>query len=148
MRWLESPDLSAVLIAFFAMLGTVMGGGTITQLLGRKKTATEKPPEFAEVKGAIVSSKDIDRMVLSLDAFTAAAIGMTHSINTDVEAKKALTKSLTALIEAHGGNLDTIRANTAAANAVATEAHDLRASIDDLSKELEFQSRMKGRRDE
>lgn len=154
MRWLESPDLSAVLIAFFAMLGTVMGGGTITQLLGRKKAATEKPPEFAEVKGAIISDRAVDRIVQSFDGVTTSSTMLKTSIDRDVEAKQAMTKALAALtvmmermMEAHGGNLDTIRANTAAANAVATEAHDLRASIDDLSKELEFQSRMKGRRE-
>ena len=155
MRWLESPDLSAVLIAFFAMLGTVMGGGTITQLLGRKKAPTEKPPEYAEVKGAIISDRAVDRIVQSFDGVTAASTMLKSAIDRDVEAKQAMTKALAALtvmmermMEAHGGNLDTIRANTVAANAVATEAHDLRASIDDLSKELEFQSRMKGRRDE
>lgn len=154
MRWLESPDLSAVLIAFFAMLGTVMGGGTITQLLGRKKAAQDKPAEFAEVKGAIISDKAVERIVQSFDGVTAAATMLKTAIDRDVEAKQALTKALTAsaamaerAMEAGGGNLDVIRANTQAANAVATEAHDLRASIDDLSKELEFQSRMNGRRD-
>ena len=145
MRWLESPDLSAVLIAFFAMLGTVMGGGTITQLLGRKKAATEKPAEFAEIRGALISDKAAERVVQSSDAFTAAATMMKISIDRDVEAKQALTKALLAMIDANAGNLDVIRANTAAANAVAERAHDLRDVIEDLAKELEIQSRLKGR---
>ena len=145
MRWLESPDLSAVLIAFFAMLGTVMGGGTITQLLGRKKAATEKPAEFAEIRGALISDKAAERVVQSSDAFTAAATMMKISIDRDVEAKQALTKALLAMIDANAGNLDVIRANTAAANAVAERAHDLRDVIGDLAKELEIQSRLKGR---
>lgn len=145
MRWLESPDLSGVLIAFFAMLGTVMGGGTITQLLGRKKAQPEKPAEFAEIKGALISDKAAERVVQSSDAFTAAATMMKTSIDRDVEAKQALTKALLAMIDANAGNLDVIRANTAAANAVAEQAHELRDVIGDLAKELEIQSRLKGR---
>ena len=144
MRWLEGTELAPIITAFLTMLGTILGGGTIVQLLrgGSKKPMPGET--FAEVKGAIVSSKDIDRMVLSLDAFTAAAIGMTHSINTDVEAKKALTKALTALIEAHGGNLEIIRSNTNAANSVAREANELRDVIGDLATEMKIASRTKG----
>lgn len=95
MRWLESPDLSAALIAFFAMLGTILGGGTVTQMLNRKKNPANPPPEFAEVKGALISDKAAERVIQSSDAFTAAATMLKTAIDRDVEAKNALTKALT-----------------------------------------------------
>lgn len=154
MRWLESPDLSAALIAFFAMLGTILGGGTVTQMLNRKKNPANPPPEFAEVKGAIISDKAVDRIVQSFDGVTAAATMLKSAIDRDVQAKELLTKALHSaaqsgerMVESGEANRDILRANTIAANAVATQAHDLRDVIADMTKELEFQSRMRGRKE-
>lgn len=94
MRWLESPDLSAAIIGFFTMLAAIFGGGTIAQLFGSKGKPVAPPPAFAEVKGAIVDNAGVDRMVKSLDGFTAAAVLLTAAIDRDVDAKSKLTLSL------------------------------------------------------
>lgn len=143
MRWLESNDLGAVLIALIGAMVTLLSGGKIREWVSPSKP--QPAPDMAEIRGALISDKAADRVVQSADAFTAAATMMKTSIDRDVEAKQALTKALMAAIDANAGNLDVIRANTAAANAVAEQAHDLRDVIGDLAKELEIQSRLKGR---
>lgn len=148
MRWLESNDLGAVLIALIGAMVTLLSGGKIREMISPTKPAPS--PDMAEIKGALISDKSAERIVQSSDAFTAAAMMLKTSIDRDVEAKTALTKALMAtnasaerMIEANSGNLDVIRANTAAANAVASEAHDLRDRIGELAKELEIQSRLR-----
>lgn len=154
MGWLESPNVSAVLIAFFTMLGAVLGSGTLAQLFGRKKSPAPPTAEYAEVKGALISDKAADRVVQSSDAFTAAAMMLKGAIERDVQAKEALTKALYAaaaagerMVESGESNRDVLRSNTIAANAVATQAHDLRDVLADMTKELEFQSRIRGRKE-
>lgn len=152
MRWLESNDLGAVLIALIGAMVTLMSGGKIREMVSPTKPAPS--PDMAEIKGAIISDKAVDRIVQSFDGVTAAATMLKSAIDRDVEAKQALTKALSAtnasadrMMEATGSNLEIIRANTLAANAVAGEAHDLRDAVSDLAKELEIQSRL-GRRKE
>ncbi|MFC3628185.1 hypothetical protein ACFOM8_01860 [Paracoccus angustae] len=133
------------------LIGGLLGFAGVQRVRKGKPAAGE---DVLEVAGAIVSSKDVERIVQSLDAFTAAAKLMTHSIDKDVDAKQSLTKALTLnsaasdrLVESKNDNLSVIRANTQAANAVANQAHDLRDVIGDLAKELEIQSRMQGRKE-
>ena len=109
MRWLESPDLSAAIIGFFTMLAAIFGGGTIAQLFGGKAKPAAPPPAFAEVKGAIVDNAGVDRMVKSLDGFTAAAVLLTAAIDRDVNAKSKLTLSLNRNSEVSEDMRDDIR---------------------------------------
>lgn len=97
MRWLESNDLGLVLIALIGLIGSIFTGSKVRDVTG-KKSATEPPKEFAEVKGAIVDARDVDRMVKHLEATTAAITLHTATIEKDTAAKEALTRAL----ERHG----------------------------------------------
>lgn len=147
MGWLESPNVSATLIGFFTMLGAILGGGTLAQLFGRKKGEAVPPPEFAEVKGALISDKSAERIVQSSDAFTSASMALKGAIDRDVEAKQALTKALNLNVAAMERNADILKDNTGAANSVAVRAHDLLDAVNDLAKEMEISSRLRGRRE-
>lgn len=140
-------DLSTIDPAKWADAILLLIGG----LLGLKgyqriKKGNDAPPaDVMEVAGAIISSKDVDRIVASLDAFTASAAMMKGSIDRDVAAKEGLTKALVAFLAAMDRNSDVLKDNTISANAVATQAHDLEQVISYLAKELEMQSRMQAR---
>lgn len=138
MRWLESPDLSAALIAFFGMLATILGGGTITQMMGRKKAASVPPPAFAEIKGAIVDGRDVDRMVKHLEETTAAMTLLRGVVEKDVSAKEALTKAL----EKHGRCLEE---NTEACNDMGHTIERIDNRISRLSTEMEIQRAIRER---
>lgn len=95
MRWLESNDLGLVLIALIGLIGSIFTGSKVRDVTGKKVPAAP-PPEFAEVKGALISDKAAERVIQSSDAFTAAATMLKTAIDRDVEAKQALTKALNA----------------------------------------------------
>lgn len=94
MRWLESNDLGLVLIALIGLIGSIFTGSKVRDVTGKKPS--DPPKEFAEVKGAIVDARDVDRMVKHLEATTAALTLHTATVEKDTVAKEALTKALNA----------------------------------------------------
>lgn len=63
--------------------------------LGQARKKKPQPQgDVLEVAGAIVSDKAVDRMVKSLDEFSAAATVLKAAIDRDVEAKGALTAAM------------------------------------------------------
>ena len=91
MLGLTAEQIGTVILGLSMGLIAIMGGQKGKQVAQGRK---ESPSEMIEVAGAIVSDKAVDRMVQSLDAFTAAATLMTHAIDKDVEAKAKLTAAL------------------------------------------------------
>lgn len=72
----------------------------ITGKLGHQKgkeIVAKAPPlntETMELRGAVITDKAADRLVQSMDAFTASATLLKSAIDRDVDAKTALTKAL------------------------------------------------------
>ena len=63
--------------------------------LGQVRKKKEPPKsDVVEVAGAIVSDKAVDRMVQSLDEFSAAATLLKAAIDRDVEAKGKMTAAM------------------------------------------------------
>lgn len=151
MLGLTAEQVGTVLLAI-ALLIT----GKLGHQKGKEIVAKAPPPngETVELRGAVISDRAVDVMVKSMDALSASNTMLTHATNLDTEAKGALTKALHAaaaagdrMAESSEANREILRANTAAASAVSAEAHDLRDVIAVLAKELEFQSRVRGKTD-
>lgn len=93
MLGMSAENLGTILTGIGLALIALLGGRKGKEMVQSGKKAA-MPENLIEVAGAIVSDKAVDQMVKSLDAFTAAATLMTHSIDKDVRAKEALTKAL------------------------------------------------------
>ena len=91
MLGLTAEQIGTVLLAISLLIT-----GRLAQQKGReivsKAPATEGPA--MEIRGALISDRAADRIVQSLDAFTASATLLKSAIDRDVEAKTALTKAL------------------------------------------------------
>lgn len=75
--------------------------------LGQARKKKSQPQDtMLEVAGAIVSDKSVDRMVKSLDEFSAAATVLKAAIDKDVAAKAELTEALAINSRALGRNSD------------------------------------------
>lgn len=130
MRWLESNDLGLVLIALIGLIGSIFTGSKVRDATSKKPAELSK--EFAEVKGAIVDSRDVDRMVKHLEETTAAMTLLRGVVEKDVSAKEALTKAL----EKHGRCLGE---NTEACNDMGQTIERIDNRISRLSTEMEIQ---------
>lgn len=95
----------------------------------RKQKTAAAPSEMIEVAGAIVSDKAVDRMVKSMDALSASNTMLTHAINTDVEAKKALTQAM-------AENSRALHRNSDVSEEMHEEIRDTGNRIDQLKTEL------------
>jgi len=108
-------------------------GGLLAHFgVGQVRRAREKPQpqgDVLEVAGAIVSDKAVDRMVKSLDEFSAAATVLKAAIDRDVEAKGALTA---AMIE----NSRALNRNSDVSEEMHEEIRDTGNRIDQLKTEL------------
>lgn len=130
MRWLESNDLGLVLIALIGLIGSIFTGSKVRDATSKKPAEVSK--EFAEVKGAIVDGRDVDRMVKHLEETTAAMTLLRGVVEKDVSAKEALTKAL----EKHGRCLEE---NTEACNDMGQTIERIDNRISRLSTEMEIQ---------
>lgn len=92
MLGLTAEQLGTVLLAVSLLIT-----GRLAQQKG-KEIVSKAPPQDAgntvELRGAVISDKAADRIVQSMDAFTASATMLKSAIDRDVEAKQALTKAL------------------------------------------------------
>lgn len=125
MLGLTAEQIGTVLLAISLLIT-----GKLAQQKGKDIVSKSPPQEGTmEIAGAVISDRAVDRLVKSLDAFSAAATLMTHAINTDVDAKTSLTK---ALIE-HGKSMDR---NTGASEDVRNEIREAGAKLERLKDEL------------
>lgn len=122
MGGLRAEDISTILVGLSLFVAWLWGGSKGKQI-AQGKTQSAMPQDVVEVAGAIVSDKAVERMVKSLDAFTAAAALMTHSIDRDVAAKGLLTSALTENSRALDRNSDV--------------AEDMREEIRDAASRME-----------
>lgn len=91
MLGLTAEQIGTVLLAV-ALLIT----GKLGHQKGKEIVAKAPPPntETMELRGAVITDKAADRLVQSMDAFTASATLLKSAIDRDVDAKTALTKAL------------------------------------------------------
>lgn len=94
-----------------------------------RKKKPQPQGDVLEVAGAIVSDKAVDRMVKSLDEFSAAATVLKAAIDRDVEAKGALTA---AMIE----NSRALNRNSDVSEEMHDEIRDVGGRMDNLKTEL------------
>lgn len=126
MLGLTAEQIGTVILGISMGLIAIMGGQKGKQVAqGRKET----PSEMIEVAGAIVSDKAVDRMVASMDALSASNTLLTHAINADVEAKKALTA---AMID----NSRALNRNSDVSEEMHEEIRDVGGRMDNLKTEL------------
>ena len=95
----------------------------------RKQKTAAAPSEMIEVAGAIVSDKAVDRMVKSMDALSASNTMLTHAIDKDVEAKKALTQAM-------ADNSRALNRNSDVSEDMHEQIKDAEAKMDRLREEL------------
>ncbi|MFC3170244.1 hypothetical protein [Paracoccus fontiphilus] len=126
MLGLTAEQIGTVILGFSIALISLMGGQKGKQIAQGK---TPQASDMVEVAGALVNSKDVERIVGSLDAFTAAAAMLKPAINRDVEAKTALTKALSENSRGLNRNSDT-------ADDMRDEIKDVRVAIERLKDEL------------
>lgn len=90
MLGLTPEQLGTVLLAIALLVTGKLGHQKGREILSRQPV----PENVVEVAGAVISDKGVERIVQSLDAFTASATLLKSAIDRDVEAKQALTKAL------------------------------------------------------
>jgi len=118
-------------------LGLIFGAAIIfiaRALGGNKSDGTppaNRPPDTHEVRQAL---QDLQSRI-------------SRSSAMDEETARAFLRRLEGLTEALNRNSDVLEKNTAAANAVANSAAPISRSMEELSKEMEFSSRMGRRRE-
>lgn len=105
MLGLTAENIGTIILGFSIAIITLLGGQKGKQIAQGRPGKSE---DVLEVAGAIVSDKSVERMVKSLDAFTAAAALMTHSIDKDVAAKAKLTEALDRCSKICGDMLETL----------------------------------------
>lgn len=91
MLGLTAENIGTIILGISIAIISLMGGQKGKQIAQGKP---QQQGDLIEVAGAIVSDKAVDRMVKSMDALSASNTMLTHAINTDVEAKTALTKAM------------------------------------------------------
>ena len=91
MLGLTAEQIGTVILGISLGLIGLMGGQK-----GRQIAQGKREPDNAtvEIAGAIVSDKAVDRMIKSLDEFSAAATLLKAAIDRDVEAKGKMTAAL------------------------------------------------------
>ena len=132
MGGLRAEDISTILVGLSLFVAWLWGGSKGKQIAQGK--TPQVPENVVEVAGAIVSDKAVERMVKSLDAFTAAAALMTHSIDKDVAAKGLLTGALT-------DNSRALDRNSDVAEDMREEIRDAASRMEQLKTELIRSSR-------
>lgn len=126
MLGLTAEQIGTVILGLSMGLIAIMGGQKGKQVAqGRKET----PSEMIEVAGAIVSDKAVERMVQSMDALSASNTMLSHAINTDVEAKKALAAAMSE-------NSRALNRNSDVSEDMREQIKDAESKIDRLREEL------------
>lgn len=98
--------------------------------LGQARKKKPQPQgDMLEVAGAIVSDKSVERMVKSLDEFSAAATVLKAAIDRDVEAKGHLTA---AMVE----NSRALNRNSDVSEEMHEEIRETASRIDRLREEI------------
>ena len=92
MLGLTAEQIGTVILGISLGLIGLMGGQKGRQIAQGKSDKTER--DVVEVAGAIVSDKAVERMIKSLDEFSAAATLLKAAIDRDVEAKGKLTAAM------------------------------------------------------
>ena len=104
MLGLTAEQIGTIILGISLGIIGLMGGQKGRQIAQGKTPAS--PTDVVEVAGAIVSDKAVDRMVRSLDEFSAAATVLKTAIDRDVEAKGHLTAAMTENSRALNRNSD------------------------------------------
>lgn len=113
----------AILYLIVGILGA-FGFGQV-----RKQKSAPAPADMIEVAGAIVSDRAVDRMVKSLDEFSAAATVLKAAIDRDVEAKGHLTAAM-------AENSRALNRNSDVSEEMHEEIRDVGNRMDQLKTEL------------
>ena len=92
MLGLTAEQIGTVILGISLGLIGLMGGQKGRQIAQGKREPDRA--ETIEVAGAIVSDKAVERMIKSLDEFSAAATLLKAAIDRDVEAKGKLTAAM------------------------------------------------------
>lgn len=103
-QW-DKIDPGAWANAVLLLIGGLLAHFGIGQVR-RARQVPEAQSEIVEVAGAIVSDKAVDRMIKSLDEFSAAATLLKAAIDRDVEAKGKLTAAMVENSRQLGRNSD------------------------------------------
>ena len=126
MLGLSAEDIGKILLAVSLLITGRLAHQKGKEIVSR---SPETQGETMELRGAVISDRAADRLVMAMDAYTASSTMLKASIDRDVEAKQAMTKALST-------NSLSLDRNSDTADDLKGEIRDVRNSIERLKDEM------------